>query len=293
MHMDALAPPLDFLAIGHICRDIVTGGYVVGGAAAYTTAVATVLGCRAGVITSAAAGDEWADELPEIAIHKVNGPATTIFENIYTPTGRVQIIHSVAERLYADYIPSPWSRTPLVYLGPIANEVDPAVIRLFSNSTVGVGPQGWMRRWDDSGHVFRVNWESAADVLPLAAVAFLSTEDLADESLIDAYARLSRLLVITDGANGCKVYHHNEVRAFPAPVVRVADTTGAGDIFAAAYLIRLHQTDGNFWEAAEFANRIAACSVTCRSLPSKMEAIHHMVGEDYHRNPGTRSEVTG
>lgn len=293
MGTDVSSPPLDFLAIGHICRDIIPGGFATGGAAAYTTSVATVLGCRSGIVTSASPESEWTEELPGIAVHKVDDMATTIFENVYTPTGRVQIIHSVAGKLSERQVPVPWSRTPLVFLGPIANEVEPTLIHMFSNSTVGVGPQGWMRNWDESGHVFRTNWESAAEVLPLAAVTFLSTQDLPDQSLIDTYAHLARLLVVTDGENGCKVYHHNEVRAFPAPVVKEIDTTGAGDIFAAAYLIRLYQTDGDFWEAAEFANRIAACSVTGRGLASKMEAIRNWMNKSHFRSSGTVGKASG
>ncbi|MBP6015398.1 MAG: hypothetical protein KA586_01650 [Candidatus Promineofilum sp.] len=273
-------PPVDFLAIGHICRDVVSGGFTVGGAAAYAAAVASALGCRAAIVTSATEEAEWGVELPGIAVHNVGANESTIFENIYTPTGRIQILHAVAGGLVADAVPPLWARAPVVFLGPIANEVDADMIHLFSNSIIGVGPQGWMRRWDDEGRVFQVDWESAAGVLPMATVTFLSTEDLADSSLIEAYARLTPLLIVTDGPNGCEVYHQGSVRYFPAPEVPVADTTGAGDIFAAAYLVRLYQTDGNFWEAAEFANRVAAHSVMYRGLVDKMEAVRQLLTGD-------------
>lgn len=285
--------PLDFLAIGHVCHDIAPGGHVVGGAAAYTTALAGALGCRAGIVTSAAAGVDWSEELAGIPIHRVDAPSTTVFENIYTPAGRIQTVHAVAGDLSTGHVPALWTRTPIVYLGPIANEIEPGILSVFSNSMVGVGPQGWMRRWDEKGHVFQVEWESAAEVLPLAAVTFVSTEDLADQKIIDNYARLSRLLVVTDGPGGCMVYHHNEVRAFPAPSVKAVDSTGAGDIFAAAYLVRLYQTDGDYWEAADFANRIAACSVAYRGLSTKMKAIRHLLNENTPRTTSTRDNVQG
>lgn len=272
-------PPVDFLTIGHVCHDIVPGGYTVGGAAAYTAAVARALGCRAGIVTSAAPSVDWREELAGLAIHRVDAEATTIFENVDTPNGRVQTIHAVAGRLSADNIPNLWSRAPMVFIGPIANEIDPRLITTFSNSIVGVGPQGWMRRWDESGRVYQVDWADAAEVLPLAAVVFLSTEDIADPAVLETYAAMVGILVVTDGANGCTVYCRNEARHFPAPAVTVADSTGAGDIFAASFLIRLHQTDGNYWEAAEFANRIASRSVTRRGLPDKMRAIRQMLEE--------------
>ena len=40
-----------------------------------------------------------------------------------------------------------------------------------------------------------------------------------------------------------------------------ADATGAGDVFAAAFFVRLLETRDP-WEAARFANRVAAVSVT-------------------------------
>lgn len=281
MRMDnALYPPIDYLAIGHVCHDLVAGGRVVGGAAAYGASIAQALGCRTGIVTSASPEDEWQRVFPGITVHQTLSATTTVFENVYTPMGRAQTIHAVAERLTADDIPRQWSRSPMVHIGPIANEVDPGLVRLFSNSTVGVGPQGWMRRWDEAGRVYQVAWNSAADVLPFAAVTFVSLEDLIDPAMLDAYARLSTILVVTDAQNGCTVHFHNEERVFAAPEVNAADTTGAGDIFAAAYLVRLHQTDGNLWEAAEFANRIAACSVTRRGLPAKIEAIRRIVTED-------------
>lgn len=272
--------PVDYLAVGHVCYDLVPGGRVIGGAAAYSASTAQVLGCRAAIVTSASPDDDWRHALPGIAIQQTDAAATTIFENNYTPAGRVQTLHCVAGRLTADHVPPQWLRVPMVYLGPIANEVEPEIIQSFSNSMVGVGPQGWMRQWDENGRVHSVEWESAAEVLPFATVAFLSTEDLADRGNLEHYSRLVRLLVMTDGPNGCTVYYRNEARTFAAPKVDVADTTGAGDIFATAYLVRLYQTDGHIWEAARFANRIAARSVTRHGLPAKMEAVRHLLDEE-------------
>lgn len=271
--------PVDFLAIGHICRDLVLGRRVVGGAAAYTAATAQALGCRAAAVTSASPDEVWATDLPGIAIHNVPAPETTIFENVYTPAGRVQTIHAVAAPLTVAAVPPAFARAPLVFLGPIANEVDPQLIDLFSNSIVGIGPQGWMRRWDERGRVYQVEWGDAARALPLAAATFVSMEDVPNQAVIADYARLAPVLVVTEGADGCTVHNRGQARHFPAPEVQAVDATGAGDIFAAAYLVRLLQTDGNIWEAAEFANRIAAHSVTRHGLPAKMDAIRCLVAD--------------
>lgn len=276
-------PPVDFLAIGHMCHDLVEGGRVAGGAATYGASTAQALGCRAGVVTSAAPADNWGAAFPDLLIHQIDAPATTVFENVYTPAGRVQTIHSVAGPLTAVDVPPPWTRAPIVQIGPIANEVDPALIHLFSASVVGVCPQGWMRRWDDAGRVRQVAWEGAAEVLPLAAATFVSQEDLPDAATLAHFRRLAPLLIVTAGPAGCTVYCRDEERSFPAPPVAQLDATGAGDVFAAAYLLRLFQTDGNIWEAAEFANRIAAASVTRCGLPAKAAIIRRLIDGMTHK----------
>jgi sugar/nucleoside kinase (ribokinase family) len=133
-----------------------------------------------------------------------------------------------------------------------------------------------MRRWDEEGRVYQVAWTAAAEVLPLAVVAFISLEDLADPATLGDLIDLSHIFVVTNGPGGCTVYFNDEERHFPAPEVSLVDATGAGDVFAAAYLVRLHQTSGDIWEAAIFANRIAAASVTRRGLRAKVELIHSM-----------------
>lgn len=264
---------VDYLVIGHICYDLIPGGRVMGGSAAYASSVAHTLGCRSAVLTSAAAADPWQYELPEISVAQVTSPATTCFENIYEGGARVQFIHSVAGSLAPAHVPAGWQRAAVVHLAPIANEVDPALIGAFSNSLVGLSPQGWMRRWDEDGRVFAVDWESAETLLPLAAATFVSEEDIPEAGDIERFISLSPLLVQTAGAAGCTVYCHGEQRSFAAPAASLVDPTGAGDCFAAAYLVRLLQTHGDPWEAARFANAIAARTVAWRGIPAKMSAI--------------------
>ncbi|MEZ4518430.1 MAG: hypothetical protein R3C44_16950 [Chloroflexota bacterium] len=149
------AEQIDYLAIGHICYDLTSTGRIMGGSAAYAASVAQTLGCRTAVLTSAAAEDQWQAALPDATVRQVNSPATTCFENVYNGGDRQQTIHAVAGPLAAGDVPKAWQRAAIVHLAPIANEVDPALIDRFSNSLVGLSPQGWMRRWDENGHVCR------------------------------------------------------------------------------------------------------------------------------------------
>ena len=262
--------PIDYLVIGHISLDRTAAGPIIGGTAAYSAATAKILGCRTAVVTRYADIDQMDAWLPDVKVYNIASPATTTFENIYEPDGRVQFIHAVAGDIGVEDIPLSWQRTKIAHLGPIANEIDPRVIGLFSNSIVGLTPQGWMRRWDNQGRVFARYWDEANAYLPLSAATFISDEDLVKPVMLDHFRRFSKVLVMTQGPAGCIVYFGGEVRSFPAPKVNAVDTTGAGDIFATAYLVRLHQTAGDPWESARFANDIAAQSVTGRGLADKM-----------------------
>lgn len=263
----------DYLVIGHLTRDLAATGVTAGGTVAYAGYTAHVLGSRTAVVTSAGPDLDVTSAFPEMTVHCVPAAQTTTFENRYDGAERKQRLHALAARLEAEHVPAGWRRTPIVHLGPVAGEVDEEMIHHFSNSLIGVTPQGWLRGWDEHGTVFAQRWERARELLPLAAAVVLSDEDLPDEALLQEYRRWARLLALTHGAGGCTVYLGDEARHFPAPSVPEQDLTGAGDVFAAAFFIRLYQTKGNPWEAAAFANEMAAQSVTQPDLPSKVRHL--------------------
>lgn len=264
---------IDYLVIGHITYDLTPDGRQIGGTAAYSAATASVLGCRTAVVTSSMVEDQWQAILPDAAIRHVPAAQTTTFENDYSAGARQQTIHGVAARLGINDVPQAWQRAKIVHLAPVADEVDPQIMRLVGGSLLGLTPQGWLRTWGEDGRVQARLWNAAVEYLPLATAVFISDEDLLEPGMLDEYRRHSNVLVMTQGAAGCVVYVGDEARSVPAPKVRAVDTTGAGDIFATAFLVRLEQTAGNAWEAARFANEIAAQSVAVSGLAQKMSVL--------------------
>jgi sugar/nucleoside kinase (ribokinase family) len=264
---------IDYLIVGHLSCDQTPSGSRPGGTAVFSGRTAQILGCRTAVLTSAAPDYDLGRVMEGIDTCCIPAAESTTFENIYNAGGRSQIIHATASRLTSVDVPASWQRPKIVHLAPIADEVDPEIIHLFSNSLIGVTPQGWLRRWDVSGHVSTREWPAAREILPLAAAVILSKEDLLNDAMLDQYRRWSHLLILTTAASGCTVFFGDEVRQIPAPAVTEIEPTGAGDVFAAAFLLRLHQTAGNPWEAARYANVIAAQSVTAATLQAKMAQI--------------------
>ncbi|MGB7874390.1 MAG: PfkB family carbohydrate kinase [Anaerolineales bacterium] len=271
--------PVDYLVIGHIAHDLTPTGPRLGGTAAYSALTARALGMRAGVVT--ASGPETSlDILSGILVVSAPSPHSTTFENIYSKSGRRQILHHQATSLSLDNVPDVWRRTPIVHLGPIAREVDATLPDTFSPSLLGLTPQGWMRAWDESGQVRRADWGSAEQALGQAGAVVVSIEDVGgDEEQIEFMAAHTRVLAVTEAAAGSRLYWHGDQRRFRAPEMHETDGTGAGDIFAAAFFIRLLTTQDP-WEAARFATQLSARSVTrvgLEGIPTAEEIQECMV----------------
>jgi sugar/nucleoside kinase (ribokinase family) len=253
--------PVDYLVMGHLTCDVIPGGLRLGGAAAYSSLTARAMGLRVGIVTA------WGNEinLSELdGIRVVAAPAehSTTFENIYTHQGRTQYIHHQAPRLDFSLVPEVWRRAPIIHLGPIAQELDSTLPENFRPSLLGLTPQGWMRMWGDDHRVRHCDWEGADKALSSAGAVCMSIEDLGyNEELIEHYMLSTPILALTEGREGLRLYWNHDMRRFRAPKVEVVEATGAGDVFAASFFIRLYQTRDP-WEAARFAVRMSAISVT-------------------------------
>lgn len=260
--------PIEYLTIGPLTRDVVGTGYTLGGTAAYASLTARAFGLKAAIATSCSPQLDFST-LNGIEVYRRISTYDTTFENIQTPQGRKQILNAIADTIRAADIPKEAQNAQIAHIGPLANEVDPEVIAQFHSDTlIGITPQGWMRERGEDGYVRYHPWLPTQAIIQRADAVVISDEDVhKDEATIQEYANLFRLLVVTEGFNGARVYWHGDARHFSAPKLDVADPTGAGDIFAAVFFIRLKATRDP-WEAATTAVSLASLSVTRRGLES-------------------------
>ena len=225
-------------------------------------------------MTSAADSMDLA-RLRQLTVVRKSAPVSTSFENQYGPGGRLQTLLTRAVDLELSDLPTIWRSADIVHLAPIACEIPSDLAGAFSDSFVGVTPQGSMRIWDSAGRVTLQSWEAVHDLLHVAAAVVLSIEDLGmDRSAAAAMAAHCKSLVVTEGAQGATLYDQGRVRTVPGLAAREVDPTGAGDVFAAVFFIHLHES-GDPWESAVLANQIAAGSVARPGLagaPSPSEA---------------------
>ncbi len=272
---DAAAQPVDALIVGHLTRDLqADGAWRPGGAAFYAAVTAQRLGLRVGLVTSAPADlcASVAALLGDAPMIVAPADTATTFENVYTPAGRVQYLRACATPLTLDAIPEAWRRCAVALLAPVASELAPGLAHALRAGVIGAAPQGWLRQWGVDGRVRPRRLDPGAlDALRNLSALILSREDLtgpaadaaaladADETLA-AWARLVPLIVVTRGPDGADLWRAGAVERFPGYPAREVDPTGAGDVFATAFLCGLAAT-GDAAAAIDQANRVAALSV--------------------------------
>ena len=256
--------PIDYLVVGHVAKDQTPAGPRLGGTVAYAGLTANALGFRTGLVT-ACDSDLDLSPLASLARRRVASPVSTTFENIYGARGRQQYLRAEAAALPFSALPATWRSASIIHFGPIAHEISTETVTAAAapGRLIGLTPQGWLRQWDEAGVVRPAAWPEAPAIFSSVSAVVLSIEDVqGDWPLLQRWAAVAPTLVVTQGAQGCTVFVRGQPpRSFAPPSEIETDPTGAGDIFAAAFFARLRETRDPY-AAAQFANRVAAQSVT-------------------------------
>ncbi len=281
------AKPVDLVAVGHVTLDRARDDVRPGGAAYYAVLTARRLGLNAALLTSF--GPDFPTEaLPDdIAVSNVPSERTTIFELEQSAAGRRLALVSRAADIEVDHLPEDWRRAPLAMLCPVINEVDPALATGFTDCSLGVVPQGWMRRRGAAGAIIPTSWEDADLVLPHAQLLVVSLEDIEpfEKAALEWFQHVP-LAVVTRGREDAILFVNGERYHVEADHAAAVDTTGAGDVFATALLIE-YDRDGNPWEAAAAAACAAAAAVEAAgaagipdrsALAARLAAYHRRLG---------------
>ena len=264
-----------FLTLGHVTRDLLPENtFTLGGTVTFAALTAYHLGLVPALVTRA---DKMMLErlpalLPGVSMAAQAVQATTTFENHYHEGFRVQYLRARATDLEFTDIPPEWLSAPITLLGPLAQELPLDLILKIPRqpgSLLAATPQGWLRRWDADGRVWPTPWEFAEQLLPHLDALILSHDDLlpfangeraAADAILTSWSMHVPLLVATDGRSGATLFEHGATTRFPAYPAHEVDPTGAGDVFAAAFLVYLSQYH-DAPAAVNFANCVASLSI--------------------------------
>ena len=254
---------IDYLVIGHVALDVGAGPPRLGGTAYYAALTAQRLGQRAGMVTRCPrhVAALLHDALPSVALHVLPSAEATAFENIYEGDSRRQRLLARADDLDLSSIPSEWGDVPLVHLGPVAREVDPALLSAFPQSFIGVTPQGWLRRWGDDQIVGCAEPDFELARLGSASAVVFSEEDLCgNNELARRLAEAAPYSVQTRAGKAATLHSPRGPQRIAAHPTTVVDPTGAGDVFATAFFVRFAEGAAPD-DAVRFAHVAAALSI--------------------------------
>jgi sugar/nucleoside kinase (ribokinase family) len=182
--------------------------------------------------------------------------------NQYGPDGvRHQVLLSRAGPVHVGVLPDEWRRPDVLLLAPLAGEIEGALAPSFEAEAVGAVAQGWVREFAPDGAVSPMEWRDPGAALAGVHVLFVSQHDLPPAGLQPRdFLTWVPMVAVTRGWRGALLYTRDathDVPGYPRPEV---DPTGAGDVFATAFLLRYHET-GDAVEAAAFANCAASFAV--------------------------------
>lgn len=267
---------MQYVLVGHPCQDVTPDGFRWGGGVIYSGLMAAALGASVHVLTTC---QSKLDLDQRLQWDVKPDEATTVFENRYDPhTGRrQQLLLAQAGTVELKRLADLNIRPDIVHLAPVANEVDCSSIPTLPQDTwLVASPQGWMRRTDEQKRVYHVGWEGAEALLPHLKALALSEEDIdGDLDLVRHYASIVPYVLYTVGYNGAILFQGEDHIHIDAERARVVDPTGAGDVIAAAFFVRLRETNDPI-EAVRFGTIAAAMAIEAegtRGIPNRERII--------------------
>lgn len=215
-----------------------------------------------------------------------SGPVA-YFENLYTARERRQNARSGRSLRVSDMPPEVFV-APAFLAGPVLQEVDPAILTSRRRGLALLDAQGFLRHLTPENRVVErmgPDAEKAIRHCDILKVDAREAQLIASTGEIDtAMKRLHRMgpkiTIITQGAKGALIYDGARFIQATAPIVTAVDSTGAGDVFAAAFLARYLDCCDAI-TACRFA--VAAATLSTRgfgasALPSRFEIDQLMEG---------------
>lgn len=236
-----------------------------GGGAFYSALQAARLGLRALILTRGAAPEIEALLEPyrsELELRILPAPATTTLQTSWSEAIRTQRLLAWAGPIAAEVEVD----TQILHFAPVARETS-AAWRGHADF-VGLTPQGLARTWDDAGEIVSAALPSdrgALDALlpdSCEAIVVSELERAACVPLLSAASAGGAILAITAGAGATSIQlpSGETIRVQTPSVANPRDDLGAGDVFAAAFFVALHEGLSPS-HAAAYGNAAAAIRI--------------------------------
>jgi sugar/nucleoside kinase (ribokinase family) len=277
----------EYVAIGHMTIDRTPSGNVLGGSVLYAALTAARYGLRSGIFTRANLGGldrqmrEQLDAIAaEVEIVTQSSPGITTFTNTEVAGRRSQTLHDWGGEIDLTGLPPLWRSAGAIHIAPVAQEIDLRQVNRLSPQLLGCTPQGWLRHWDEQrlGQVRTSPLRLPPDFVSRIDALVVSAEEYAHARDVVVEIGQRGLSVVTRGIQGASLIDRGREVDVPAYRVKVVDTTGAGDVFAAA-LFAARSARESVSASARYASAAAALTVAGTGLsavPSR-EAVEALI----------------
>lgn len=253
------------MIVGPVTWDLFADGRrTAGGPVSFAARVAAAMGVRLHVLTMGAP-DADVSALEGHEVHVVNTPQTLTFAHTFSSDGlrTLRVVTDTRRTLAPSDAPSGWPRPDVLLIAPLLPaDVEAVAFSALPTADCGIIAQGFLRRVDAAGLISTTNAPTTAllkAATPRTSV-FVSEDEVAKWSPSDiaALADRSGRLVITHGGRGAEIRDHAGSRFVPPVPATAVDTTGAGDVFATAFILALGEGEAT---AARLAAAYAAAKV--------------------------------
>jgi len=262
---------LDIVTIGHFSIDCIflpqanVFKKALGGSPAYVSFSARQLGARVGVVSKV--GVDFPKKYINMLKHggvdlfglkKEKNSATTSFNLEYSANKRRLILRSLAPPIRLTDISSDFNAES-IHVAPIAGEFSSEiVVALRSRAKVlSLDPQGFLRRFDTKGKASMKNFKADkifenVDVFKSSLSEVRVITGKSEKGLKATMKRLGDLgitvVIVTLGRKGAALFFDNKFCCIPSfPPKRLTDPTGAGDVFAGAFLAEYLRNADALW----------------------------------------------
>lgn len=274
----------DLIVIGHLLKETIkfpnkVVGPLLGGVAAYFAVIASALGARTGIVSKI--GTDMSKDLLaplfEVAVDtrglSIEGAESRISELEYNVDGRKFMSYlRKGRKITFENIPKDYLEANIVYIAPQEWEVSIDVIESIYqfNKNIAIELAGYGGA-HCSNHSLKTEKTFIKKLLSYCKIAKLSIEDAYYLFGEDDAIRIAKMLVkwvsdiciVTRAERGAIVATADAIYEIPPLTQKAVDCTGAGDAFAAAFLVSYLKSP-DVREAGLFASATASLLIEKR-----------------------------
>lgn len=259
----------DIVTVGHFAIDYIVlprsdiARQTLGGSPTYVSIAARKLDAQAGVISKV--GDDFpknyikllrSDKVDLFGVKKVKNVSTTSFVIKYVNGYRRLLLKSRAPPILQEDV-SPMFKAKVIHVAPIVGEISFEVIEELRKKAnmLSLDPQGLLRKFDSNGRgsLRKLVNKRVLEQIDIYKSSLQEIRKIARSRSLKASMKEiqnsgTKIVIVTLGRKGAAILFDETFRRIPAIQPKeLIDPTGAGDVFAGAFLAEYVNNNDPMW----------------------------------------------